>query len=157
LVANLRNGLPQVEKVDAFCGELPIVTEISLIHLQADGISEDSSATIALPYLPFVLGRHPTSDRPLQDAAISRRHCAFYYHDGRVWVEDLGSINGTRLNGEWLAEARPLADGDHLQLAQQCFRVCLPKIPPPQPRAEPRARAREIAGALLSYFARRSC
>jgi pSer/pThr/pTyr-binding forkhead associated (FHA) protein len=51
----------------------------------------------------------------------------FSVHDGQVWVEDLGSRNGTRLNSEPIAEARPLVDGDLLQLASCTFQVRLPE------------------------------
>jgi pSer/pThr/pTyr-binding forkhead associated (FHA) protein len=56
---------------------------------------------------------------------VSRRHCALSLRDGRVWVEDLGSRNGTRLNGQPLATPRPLEDGDRLEVAHLPFRVRL--------------------------------
>jgi CheY-like chemotaxis protein len=46
-----------------------------------------------------------------------------------VWVEDLGSRNGTRLNGAAVESARPLADGDRLDLARLAFRVRLAGTP----------------------------
>jgi pSer/pThr/pTyr-binding forkhead associated (FHA) protein len=42
-----------------------------------------------------------------------------------VWAEDLGSRNGTSVNGERLEGARPLADGDRLDLADCPFRARL--------------------------------
>src|SRR5262249_22159278 len=45
--------------------------------------------------------------------------------DGRVYVEDLGSRNGTRLNGEPLTGPRPLGDGDRLDLYYLPFQVRL--------------------------------
>jgi CheY-like chemotaxis protein len=56
---------------------------------------------------------------------ISRRHCAISVRDGRVWVEDLGSRNGTRLNGAPVQAPCPLGDGDQLEVAHQCFHVRL--------------------------------
>ncbi len=72
---------------------------------------------------PCVVGRHSAADRRLSDPAVSRRHCAFTLREGRVWVEDLGSLNGTRLNDEPLTVARPVADGDLLDLAH--LRFCI--------------------------------
>jgi pSer/pThr/pTyr-binding forkhead associated (FHA) protein len=46
---------------------------------------------------------------------ISRVHSAFVLRDGRFWVEDMGSSNGTWMNGEVLT-ARALRDGDLIDL-----------------------------------------
>jgi CheY-like chemotaxis protein len=62
-----------------------------------------------------------------------------------VWVEDLGSRNGTRLNGEPVAGARPLADGDRLELARLAFRVRL--TGPPARAAVPGEGRGTAAGA----------
>jgi hypothetical protein len=48
--------------------------------------------------------------------------------DGRAWVKDLGSRNGTCLNGKPLTKARPLAEGDRLDLAGLPF-LCLSRLP----------------------------
>jgi serine phosphatase RsbU (regulator of sigma subunit) len=60
-----------------------------------------------------VLGRSHECDLILPDVVLSRRH-AEIVHEGDGWrVRDLGSLNGTRLNGtRLLAEALPLRDGD---------------------------------------------
>src|SRR5262249_8677591 len=81
-------------------------------------------AVIAVDQLPCVVGRHPGCDRLLPHPRVSRRHCAFWLRDGRAWVEDLGSRNGTRLNGEPLTKASPLGEGDRLDLAGLPF-LCL--------------------------------
>jgi pSer/pThr/pTyr-binding forkhead associated (FHA) protein len=80
---------------------------------------------IALRHLPCVIGRSRACDLRLADPMISRRHCAFSLRDGQVWVEDLASHNGTRLDGERLLEPRPVADGALLQLARWTFTVRL--------------------------------
>jgi S1-C subfamily serine protease len=65
------------------------------------------------------LGRHPLSDVRFdaeQDLDVSTRHAAVL-KSGEGWVlRDLGSTNGTYLNGERLAGDRPLADGDVIRL-----------------------------------------
>jgi pSer/pThr/pTyr-binding forkhead associated (FHA) protein len=64
---------------------------------------------------------------------ISRRHCLLSLRGGQVWVEDLGSRNGTRLNDEALVGPRPLASWDRLELPQHCYLVRLvegPESPP---------------------------
>jgi pSer/pThr/pTyr-binding forkhead associated (FHA) protein len=99
---------------------------VLLISLAGNGNGVSGPAAVTIDRFPCVVGRHSACDRRLDDPEISRRHCAFSLHDGRVWVEDLQSLNGTRLNGEAVAESRALADGDRLDLAHLAFQVRLP-------------------------------
>jgi hypothetical protein len=64
---------------------------------------------------PTVIGRMPACDLVVVDDSVSRRHAMLSREHGRVVVTDLGSTNGTYLNGRWVtrAEVRP---GDRLQL-----------------------------------------
>jgi pSer/pThr/pTyr-binding forkhead associated (FHA) protein len=78
---------------------------------------------IAIRHLPCVLGRASACDERLDHPLISRRHCAFSLRDGQVWVEDLASRNGTRLDGETVLAPRPIADGATLQLAYLTFTI----------------------------------
>ena len=65
----------------------------------------------------LVLGREAPSDVAIRDRSLSRRHARFIYADGAVWIEDLGSTNGTRINGEPLeGPPRRLAPGDDVRL-----------------------------------------
>lgn len=54
------------------------------------------------------------------EGGVSRRHCKIYEEDGEFFVEDLGSANGTFLDGERLTPYLPhvLGDGDRLQLGR---------------------------------------
>ena len=90
--------------------------------------SDHPGAVIAVDQLPCVVGRHPGCDRRVNNPHVSRRHCAFRLRDGRAWVQDLGSSNGTRLNGKPLTKASPLAEGDRLDLADLPF-LCLSRLP----------------------------
>ncbi len=51
---------------------------------------------------------------------VSRRHAAITHHDGTVYIEDLGSTNGTRINGFQLTAHQKyrLRDGDEIELAR---------------------------------------
>ena len=52
------------------------------------------------------------------DSFVSTVHARVFRRDGAVYVEDLGSRNGTLLNGEPLANAAQLRRGDHVQFGQ---------------------------------------
>ncbi len=61
------------------------------------------------------------------EGGVSRRHARIFFQDNRFYVEDLGSTNGTYLNGLRLEpySPRPLGDGDELRLGQVLIRVGL--------------------------------
>lgn len=63
----------------------------------------------------ITLGRDPTSSLTLNDTTTSRRHCRFYLAGGIWMLEDLGSSNGTVVNGT-LAKRKRLAHGDRIQI-----------------------------------------
>ncbi len=62
-----------------------------------------------------VLGRHPTVDFVIDDTLVSRRHCKVLSVSGHWVVEDLGSTNGTLVNGQRTRRAG-LRDGDVIQI-----------------------------------------
>ena len=69
-----------------------------------------------------VIGRAPTCDLVVNDTSVSRRHAQLSVTDGACTVTDLGSRNGTYVNGEQVDEA-PLNDGDRLVLGQFQLKV----------------------------------
>ncbi|MFL5906017.1 MAG: FHA domain-containing protein [Solirubrobacterales bacterium] len=65
----------------------------------------------------LILGReHGSADLVIDDPGVSRRHARVLNDAGVVVVEDLGSSNGTYVNGERIAEPVEVAAGDELQL-----------------------------------------
>jgi pSer/pThr/pTyr-binding forkhead associated (FHA) protein len=62
--------------------------------------------------LPAELGRAPDAGIVLADDTVSRRHAALRGGRGAVEVEDLGSSNGTSINGNPMVGALRLLDGD---------------------------------------------
>lgn len=63
-----------------------------------------------------VIGRASRADITVQDPSMSREHAAFCQRDGSWYVEDLGSQNGTLVNGRSIEGAVPLEPGDRLTL-----------------------------------------
>jgi pSer/pThr/pTyr-binding forkhead associated (FHA) protein len=72
----------------------------------------------------LVVGRGHTADLVLSEPTISRAHAAIGYENGEFFVQDLGSTNGTGVNGQ--REPRTtLSDGDELQLGKLLLRFSL--------------------------------
>ncbi len=66
----------------------------------------------------FVIGRGEECNLVLRDRAISRQHARIWREGDSYYVEDLGSKNGTWVQGEQLRQPRQLVDGDRIQLAR---------------------------------------
>lgn len=60
----------------------------------------------------YTIGRAPENSIPIADGSVSSKHARLYQRDGGFFLEDLGSRNGSYVNGERVAEPRLLADGD---------------------------------------------
>lgn len=70
-----------------------------------------------LPTGSTVLGRATAASIVLDSDGVSRRHAALVHHGGRVEIVDLGSTNGTHVNGEPVDQrGRLLAEGDRVQV-----------------------------------------
>jgi serine phosphatase RsbU (regulator of sigma subunit) len=69
-----------------------------------------------------VIGRSIECDVPLDVPAVSRRHAVVLRDQGRFFVEDLQSRNGTFVNDHKIVDRMPLRDGDHLVICDQEFR-----------------------------------
>jgi adenylate cyclase len=93
----------------------------------------------------LVVGRQRGCDIPLCFATISGRHCELELRDGYWFVRDLGSRNGTRVNGT-PCESQRLMPNDVLWVASYRFTVvytpapgqAAPLEPPPPPVSAPR-------------------
>ena len=59
----------------------------------------------------LLIGRGDECGFPILDTKISKRHARVHMDDGGAWIEDLGSTNGTFVQGERLVGRRRLADG----------------------------------------------
>src|SRR5579863_2253722 len=62
------------------------------------------------------LGRHPNNTIQLLDKIVSKEHCLLELRDGRFLLRDLGSLNGTYINGERVRGEQFLKHGDEISL-----------------------------------------
>jgi predicted component of type VI protein secretion system len=79
--------------------------------------------TIQLRSEETVIGRHRDCNLRIPSSDVSRRHCLLRFKDGCLWVEDLGSTNGTFVNGEPVKARRRVEPGDELGVGPVSFAV----------------------------------
>jgi pSer/pThr/pTyr-binding forkhead associated (FHA) protein len=80
---------------------------------------------LAFPRGDIMFGRGPECDvRPNSDL-ISRQHCMVRVEEDGAVIRDLGSRNGTLVNGQLVQGERKLAHGDTLQLGPVMLQVIL--------------------------------
>jgi hypothetical protein len=67
-----------------------------------------------------MIGRSPDNPVFLDDVTVSRKHALLVQRDGRWFIEDQGSLNGTFVNRKRV-ESAELSDGDELQIGKYRF------------------------------------
>ncbi|GGT79496.1 MULTISPECIES: ABC transporter ATP-binding protein/permease [Streptomyces] len=83
----------------------------SVAHPAATGTFRQPTSVRPLPTRTVRIGRAPDNDLVVDDLVVSRRHAELLAHpDGTYWIQDLGSHNGTYLNGRPVAHARVTPD-----------------------------------------------
>jgi pSer/pThr/pTyr-binding forkhead associated (FHA) protein len=70
------------------------------------------------------IGRAPDNDVVVGDPATSGHHGRIEERAGSFWISDLGSTNGTLVNGEPVIE-KQLSDGDTIAIGQNMLRFTL--------------------------------
>jgi ABC-type multidrug transport system ATPase subunit/pSer/pThr/pTyr-binding forkhead associated (FHA) protein/ABC-type multidrug transport system permease subunit len=71
----------------------------------------------------IVVGRDPGCDVPVSDPTVSRRHARIRRQAGRIFVSDLGSSNGTFVNGRRISGEVEVRPGDTIALGSYTFRI----------------------------------
>ena len=113
--------------------------DINLVLFKKNGVTK----TFPLPASVTVVGRQQECDLCIPLMVISRKHCEINSDGGVLRVRDLGSRNGTLVNGKKIADA-VLNPGDSFQIGPLLFGVQVDGVPaeltPPAPaesRSEP--------------------
>lgn len=94
---------------------------------------KSAGRSIAIKRNKLLIGRAEECDvRPLSEE-VSRRHCAVIVGPADVWVQDLGSRNGTFVNGQKIEAKTKLADGDLIRVGSLELKVSctVPVAPKP--------------------------
>jgi serine phosphatase RsbU (regulator of sigma subunit) len=98
----------------------------------------------------YVIGRTESADIAVADASVSRRHARLFCLDDGWFVEDLGSRNGTQLNGKPVRNPLAIGAGDQIRVGDTVLRVTaiadLHAVP-----AEPACIEAQTQGEILSF------
>lgn len=89
--------------------DIELKTRVALIY---------GGRILELPPGEYILGRSSSCSLRFNDANVSRQHVRFNVKRGGVTVRDLGSKNGTSVNGMRVSREVALAHGDRLELGQ---------------------------------------
>jgi predicted component of type VI protein secretion system len=71
----------------------------------------------------MVIGRAPDAELRLEDTFASSQHARIFGRNGSWYVEDLGSTNGSFVNGSQVDGLAPIAFGDEIQIGQVRLRL----------------------------------
>jgi len=90
---------------------------VSRVYLEYQGDS------IELPVGETVIGRDVTCTLRFNDPSVSRRHLRFVRRHDEVFVQDLGSTNGTTLNGRAVDGPILVEDGDQIAIGSRALKL----------------------------------
>lgn len=76
-------------------------------------------ATFSLEGDQLIIGRDSSSGVAINDAEVSRKHARLTFQGGKYVIEDLGSTNGTFVNGQRVVGGVVLKSGDVVSLGEQ--------------------------------------
>ena len=79
---------------------------------------------VGMPDSHATVGRAPDNDIIIGDPATSGHHCRIEVRQGAYWISDLGSTNGTLVNGEPIID-KQLDHGDVISIGQNTIRFTL--------------------------------
>jgi hypothetical protein len=119
---------------------LPAAPEMTLVHAQSPAVMPGTVLRVSAPGRaaldvvldgrPLTIGRATDVELVLADPLASRRHARLALRGGRLVISDLGSTNGTRLNGDAVREA-VVVPGDRIEIG--ATRLEIVAAPPPGP------------------------
>jgi pSer/pThr/pTyr-binding forkhead associated (FHA) protein len=88
-------------------------------------IEDDEGKTTVVPLArdEMTIGRHEGNTIRLTERNVSRRHARLVRQNGAIFIEDLSSFTGVRVNGTKIASPTPLREGDEVQIGD--YRMAL--------------------------------
>jgi len=117
----MRQKIKETKQNDIKKTEYGLPTFLKMILLS--GAKPKSGETITLNH-DIIIGRSETSANIVIDSSfVSGRHTRIFQYSDSFMIEDLGSTNGTYLNGEIITSPRKLNEGDIVIIGDSEFKV----------------------------------
>src|SRR5688572_18750483 len=93
-------------------------------------IEDDEGKTTVVPLIrdEITIGRKEGNTIRLTERNVSRRHAKLLRSNGSVYIEDLTSFNGTKVNGDKIAGRAPINEGDRIQIGDYQLALKLDKV-----------------------------
>jgi pSer/pThr/pTyr-binding forkhead associated (FHA) protein len=101
---------------------------------------------LPFPEGEYVIGRGAECDVRPDSEWVSRQHCLLRVAQDGVFLRDLGSRNGTLINGRLVSGERRLDDGDRIQIGPLVFEV---RLEVPQTAAEVKAASEHDTAPMI--------
>jgi pSer/pThr/pTyr-binding forkhead associated (FHA) protein len=122
--------------------------------MRAQLVPLDGGPPVEITKDVVVVGRKEDCDLRLDHKSVSKMHCVLVKTDGMLFLRDLGSTNGTRVNGTRVRRAA-LLPNDQVSIAHYKFRVYLgPDGPAPAEDHTQHLDSGEVADLLRQAHAR---
>ena len=114
-------------------------------YLQVYDRETRSQKSVPIPGRSLSIGKAPGNDLVLDKSAISRRHCQIIAQNDTFLIRDLGSRNGTYVEGRRIAGPTPLREGSRIDLGPICmiFHTGKTQLKPQTPRAPAQPKPRQ--------------
>jgi pSer/pThr/pTyr-binding forkhead associated (FHA) protein len=116
---DLRRPVVDPVAAEAQSASPPAAGRPFLIAERGGGLSSGASFAVDTS---ATIGRSPQTDIPIEDQFASGRHARIYERGGQLYVEDMGSTNGTYLNGRRLGSREQLRVDDRIRIGDTEFR-----------------------------------
>jgi hypothetical protein len=98
--------------------------QLVVVAAEQDGVDESLPVGAVFPLQPVTsLGRSPVNTITVPDAYASAEHALLIYREGRWWVEDRGSRNGTTLNAVLIDGPTVVSVGDIVGIGRVQFKL----------------------------------
>src|SRR5438067_11502116 len=100
-------------------------------------IEDDEGKTTVVPLIrdEIMIGRKEGNTIRLTERNVSRKHAKLLKQNGTVFIEDLTSYNGIKVNGDRIAGRAPVNEGDRIQIGDYQLALKLDKATAVSPNA----------------------
>jgi predicted component of type VI protein secretion system len=103
------------------------------VQLVVTAVGPNQGRAIPMTTAKFMIGRDADCQLRPASQAVSKKHCAIEVREGKVYVADIGSTNGTVVRGEIITGEVEVQSGDALKVGPLEFRIEFTKVAPKKP------------------------